>query len=102
MDFGDTPADATFRAEGLAWLEATAEPRWQRPMGVLAESDGAAQTEHVRAATAWQATLEDSGWPGIAWLVEHGGRGGTSRQQGMFAEKQSILGLPHEREKMRA
>ena len=95
MDFGDTPADAAFRAECRSWLTAAAEPRTgPASMGALADSDPATERRNVVAAQAWQAVLADNAWAGIAWPVEHGGRGGTPRQQAIFDEEQADFAVP--------
>jgi alkylation response protein AidB-like acyl-CoA dehydrogenase len=95
VDFGDTPGDAAFRAECRAWLAAHAQPRrGTYGMGSLTDGDPETERRHVAAAQAWQAVLADAGWAGIAWPVEHGGRGGTPRQQAIFDEEQAAFDVP--------
>lgn len=95
VEFRDTPADAEFRAECRSWLTAAAEPRTgPAGMGALADADPETERRHVAAAQAWQAVLADAGWAGIAWPVEHGGRGGTPRQQAIFDEEQADFAVP--------
>ena len=85
MDLNDSPAEATFRAEARAWLEAnaptTTSSRWDtRPLA-----------DRVAEARAWQRRLYDGGWAGITWPVEFGGRGGTSWQATLFHEEEAKL-----------
>jgi alkylation response protein AidB-like acyl-CoA dehydrogenase len=95
MDFGDTPEDAAFRAKCRAWLEANAARRVDaRGVGALAEADAESEAAHVRAAKAWQATLERAGWAGIAWPTEFGGVGGTVRQQNIFDAEEAGFDVP--------
>jgi alkylation response protein AidB-like acyl-CoA dehydrogenase len=78
----ESPEDAAFRAEARAWLAAHAPER-------LPTAD---EPEYVSAAKAWQAQLADNGWGAITWPVQHGGRGGTSGQWGIFIQEQQALG----------
>jgi alkylation response protein AidB-like acyl-CoA dehydrogenase len=95
MDFSEAPADAAFRAEAQAWLEAHAtRAAGQRSLGVLSEADPESERRHVAAAQAWQATLADAGWAALAWPTEFGGRGGTPRQQAIFNEEQAGFDVP--------
>ncbi|MCU1365874.1 MAG: acyl-CoA dehydrogenase [Ilumatobacteraceae bacterium] len=83
MDFDDSPAEAAFRLEARAFLEAHAKPKDINSVGhgggLVAGSE--AEKQHVREAQQWQAVLYDNGWAGITWPKEYGGRGGTSVQQ---------------------
>ena len=83
MDFDDSPAEAAFRLEARAFLEAHAKPKDPASVGhsggLVAGSE--AEKQHVREAQQWQALLYDNGWAGITWPKEYGGRGGTSVQQ---------------------
>jgi alkylation response protein AidB-like acyl-CoA dehydrogenase len=96
MNFDDTPADAAFRAEARAWLEAHArhKARDHRPTGALNQPDPEAERAHVTRSKGWQATLVEAGWAGISWPDEFGGRGGTPRQQAIFNEEQAAFDVP--------
>ena len=48
-----------------------------------------AETAHVERCRAWQRTLFENGWAGIAWPAEYGGRGGTLREARIFAQEES-------------
>jgi alkylation response protein AidB-like acyl-CoA dehydrogenase len=87
VDFDDTPEEAAFRAEVVAFLDAHARPRQpgvERTDGWSA-MDGDVFVQRCRD---WQRTLYDHGWAGITWPKEHGGRGGTAVQHSIFAEEQ--------------
>jgi alkylation response protein AidB-like acyl-CoA dehydrogenase len=94
MDFDDTPSEAAFRAEARAFLEAHAQPKtgtdadWSR--GNLA-TDPAAQAAFLARCRAWQATLYDNGWAGIAWPKAFGGRGGTPSDSIIFGQEASAF-----------
>ena len=81
MDFEETPEEQAFRAEVRAWLEARAKRRQPGtdPEHFYSSSDTSKEADaaHVRACKAWQQTLYDAGWAGIAWPKEFGGRGGA-------------------------
>ncbi|MCU1394996.1 MAG: acyl-CoA dehydrogenase [Ilumatobacteraceae bacterium] len=83
MDFDDSPAEAAFRQEARAFLEAHAKLKDPEAVGhggnLVAGSEE--EQQHVREAQQWQALLYDNGWAGITWPKEYGGRGGTSVQQ---------------------
>ena len=94
MDFGDSPAEAAFRAEARAFLEANARPRtgtdadWSR--GAMADTPEG-QAAYIERCRAWMATLFDHGWAGITWPVEFGGRGGTPAESMIFNAEASAF-----------
>ena len=89
-------ADAAFRAEARAWLEANARRRsgdqqdWSR-FHFSGDPSPEGDAEHVRRCQEWQRKLYDAGWAGIAWPEEHGGRGGTPTQSRIFAREQGLF-----------
>ena len=93
MDFEETAEEQAFRAEVRAWLEARAKRRQPGtdPEHFYSSSDSSKEADaaHVRACKAWQQTLYEAGWAGIAWPKEFGGRGGAGWQQRIFNEEQS-------------
>src|SRR5437773_1932978 len=97
MDFEETPEEQAFRAEVRAWLEARAKRRrpGTDPEHFYSSSDTSQEADaaHVRACKAWQRTLYDAGWAGIAWPTEFGGRGGRGWQQRTFNEEQARTDL---------
>ncbi len=92
MDFEDTPEEAAFRAEVRSFLEAHASPKtgtdadWSRGGMSNDPHQIAAYLDRCRA---WQRTLYDNGWAGIAWPKEFGGRGGTPGESIIFNQEAS-------------
>jgi alkylation response protein AidB-like acyl-CoA dehydrogenase len=86
-------ADDAFRAEARAFLEAHAQLRqgFGDATITLGATDTSKEAEaaHVARCRAWQRTLYDNGWAGIAWPKEYGGRGGTIREARLFAAEES-------------
>src|SRR5437588_8386512 len=87
MDFDDTPEEAAFRAEARAWLEAHA--RLKEPDGSDRLIAQRTDPQHVERCRAWQRTLYDGGWAGIAWPKAYGGRGASPIESLIFAQEQS-------------
>ena len=52
------------------------------------------EKERVKAAQTWQAFLYDSGWAGITWPRQHGGRGGTIVEQMIFNQELAHYDVP--------
>ncbi len=76
MDFSYSPGEECFRAEVRAWLEA-------HPPGPEPEDPAA----WVAYSKAWQRSLTEAGWCGIAWPAAYGGRGASLIQQIIFQEE---------------
>ena len=89
MDFDDTPAEATFRAEARSWLEGHAARRAESGEPRVPVVDDHAQADHVQACREWQRALYDARWAGITWPEQFGGRGGTAMQQIIFSQEQA-------------
>jgi alkylation response protein AidB-like acyl-CoA dehydrogenase len=91
MNFDDSPAEAAFRTEVRAFLDAHAPRRDAAGLGssfyAKAPSEDA-ERAHVEECQAWQRVLYDNGWAGITWPKAYGGRGGTSVEQGIFTQEQ--------------
>ena len=85
MDFEDTPAEAAFRAEARAWLEANAIPKGH-PDDFSAGIWTSAYTEdvYVKRCREWQGRLAEGGWAGITWPRAFGGRGGRPIEAAIF------------------
>ncbi len=83
MELQFTKAEQEFRDEVRTWLSEHA-PRERRP-------------RELRAARefdlSWQHTQYESGWAGIAWPVEYGGRGLSLTQQLIWFEEYARTGL---------
>lgn len=79
--------DEAFRAELRAWLTAhvTDAFREQRTMTFQ---------EKMAVRRAWQKTLFESGWIGIGWPREYGGRGATLTQESIYHEEMARARAP--------
>jgi alkylation response protein AidB-like acyl-CoA dehydrogenase len=79
--------DEAFRAELRSWLteHVTDEFREQRTMTFQ---------EKVAVRRAWQRTLFASGWIGIGWPKEYGGRGATLMQESIYYEEMARAQAP--------
>jgi alkylation response protein AidB-like acyl-CoA dehydrogenase len=87
MDFDDTPEEAVFRAEARAWLEGHA--RLKEPDGSDRLMMQRTDPKHVERCRAWQRTLYDGGWAGVAWPKAYGGRGASPIESLIFAQEQA-------------
>lgn len=91
MNFDDTPEEAEFRAEVVAFLDAHARLKagddtdWSRNAST---TDPDIAADYLRRCREWQHTLFDNGWAGITWSPTYGGRGGTPAQQIIFNQEQ--------------
>jgi alkylation response protein AidB-like acyl-CoA dehydrogenase len=90
MDFHDSPAEAAFRAEAVAFLSARAP----QEIGSYT-SEGADQEGVFRQHVAWQRTLAEHGWGAITWPRSYGGRGLGPLEQIVWNEELSRRGLGH-------
>ena len=93
MDFNDTPEEAAFRAEAVAWLEANAE---RLAPGEKVEMGEVISDEDVAAAKAWQKKKADAGWACITWPKELGGRGATPMQNVIWNQEQARFKTPRD------
>ena len=94
MDFDDTPAEAAFRAEARAWLDANAVPKGH-PDDFSAGIWTTELTEdvYIKRCREWQGRLAEGGWAGITWPSEVGGRGGRPIEQVIFNQEQARYGV---------
>ncbi len=81
MDFSDTPAEATFRAEARAWLEAN-QPTEEELAGL----------GELEQAKLWQKRKFDAGWACIRWPKEYGGRGASAIEQVIWNQEEARSG----------
>ena len=84
MDFLDSPEEAAFRAELRGWLSAHIPRGWAE--GEMLDRMMSFD-QRVRFLQGWQRQLFESGWAGIAWPKEYGGRGATVMQQVIYNEE---------------
>jgi alkylation response protein AidB-like acyl-CoA dehydrogenase len=83
----DDPQDAAFRAELRAWL-------MEHITDVFREQRTMTFQEKVAVRRAWQKTLFESGWIGIGWPQEYGGRGATLMQESIYNEEMARAQAP--------
>ncbi len=97
MDFGDTPAQAAFRAEARAWLDANAPAKGSPEAfdGMISPGRRSEYREEELAdrARRWQAKLAAGGWACLDWPTEYGGRGASTVETIIFEEEQSRYGV---------
>lgn len=91
MDFKDTAAEAAFRNEVRAWLDANAQRRQHAEEKFGA---GLSPQEYLAAAKAWQARKVDAGYAAIAWPKAVGGCGGTPIQQVIYQQEEADFLVP--------
>src|SRR5258708_38424406 len=92
MDFEDTPQEAKFRAEVRAFLDAHAERR--RPGTAEGYRTSQSAPGALARAKAWQAKKYASGFAGITWPSEWGGRGGSAIEQVIYNQEESNFAVP--------
>ena len=93
VDIGDSPEEAAFRTEAVAWLSDHANLRSageRRAQPVTAKG----QAEHAESCREWQRTLYNGGWAGIAWPKQFGGRGAKGVLTAIFEEEQAKFDVP--------
>jgi alkylation response protein AidB-like acyl-CoA dehydrogenase len=88
MDFRDSPAEAGFRAEARAFLEAHRPARWSH-----AYDEHGDEGERLRIQKDWQKTLFEHGWAALLWPKQYGGRGLGPVEQIIWHQELSRLGL---------
>ena len=85
MDLAYSDAQEAFRAEARAWLSANV------PSSPLPSSG---TREGFEAHRAWERTLFDAGFAGLAWPAAYGGRGADVVTQAIFEEEYLLAGAP--------
>ena len=94
VDFEDTPAEAAFRAEARAWLEANAIPKGHPEdfsAGIWTNAYG--EDVYVKRCREWQGRLTEGGFAGITWPTAFGGRGGRPIESAIFNQEQARFGV---------
>src|SRR4029453_12608320 len=89
MDFNDTPAEASFRAEERTWLEAHATRRTEAGQTAFDMED-----DVVAIAKEWQAKIYDAGWACMWWPRESGGREATPIERVIWSQEVSKYVAP--------
>jgi alkylation response protein AidB-like acyl-CoA dehydrogenase len=91
MDFDDTPAEATFRAEVRGFLDGNAR---KKDRSQVARRFGDVDAGGLREAKAWQAKKAAAGFAGITWPNQWGGREGTPMQQIIYNQEEAAYDVP--------
>ncbi|HEX7037923.1 MAG TPA: acyl-CoA dehydrogenase [Pseudomonadales bacterium] len=103
MDFNDTPAEAAFRAEARAWIDANA-PKYLKP---YLERSGFGTTNTgpynvLEEARKWQRAKAEAGWACLLWPKEYGGRGASpienviwNQEEGVYAKLSGVFIIGH-------
>jgi acyl-CoA dehydrogenase len=88
LDFSDSPAEAAFRAEAQAFLEAHAP----QEIGSYWSED-ASQEEVFEQHRRWQRVLYEHGWAAITWPEAYGGRGKGPIEQIVWNQELARRGI---------
>lgn len=91
MDLAFTAADEQFREEVRTWLEESLTGDFAELRGRGGPGD---EEECFDGLMAWEQHRAKSGWLGIAWPKEHGGRGASLMQQVIFNEEYARARAP--------
>jgi len=93
MDFDDTPAEAAFRREARAWIEANA-PHELRPWlersayTALELPDG---LDAVAVQKDWQRRKYDAGWACVHWPQAYGGRDASPVERLIWEQEEGVF-----------
>ena len=93
MDFNDTPEEAAFRAEAVAFLQAHATLK-TAVKNRFDRFDASSEEEKLKAARAWQKTKAENRFAQITWPEKWGGRGGTAMQQVIYSQEEAKYSVP--------
>lgn len=77
-----------FRSEVRAWALAAVPSEWRETVGALDED------ESIRRRRAWDLTVRDGGYAGLAWPRAYGGRGLGLVEESIFYEEVAAAGAP--------
>jgi len=93
MDLDDTPAEAAFRREARAWIEANAphelRPWLERSAYTTLELPGDADPVAVQ--KDWQKRKCDAGWACIDWPKRYGGRDASPTQRLIWEQEEGVF-----------
>jgi alkylation response protein AidB-like acyl-CoA dehydrogenase len=81
----------TFRAELREWLTSHLTGEFAALVGT---GGPGREHENIPLRVRWERTLGEAGWIGLAWPVEHGGRGADVARQVVFFEEYARAGGP--------
>jgi len=94
MDFDDTPAEAAFRREARAWLDANAPQHLYSELNVAPFGDlNLTKADVVAESKAWQKRKQAAGWACLHWTKEYGGRGATPIERVIWQQEEGVYAL---------
>ncbi|MBT4491555.1 MAG: acyl-CoA dehydrogenase [Rhodospirillaceae bacterium] len=88
MDFSDTAAEAAFRAEARAWLDANVTPKAHPNQTWASVLEDKSRANIVRLCKAFQKKRYDDGWACLHWPREYGGRGCSAIERVIFGQEE--------------
>jgi alkylation response protein AidB-like acyl-CoA dehydrogenase len=92
MNFDDTPAQARFRAEARAWLDANAPHELADDIKSAVYGSFKLQSADIIAASkAWAKKKAEAGWACLNWPKEYGGRGATPIERVIWQQEEGIF-----------
>lgn len=89
MDLNLTPQELRFRDEVRTWFAGNVPRDWVKRRDEEESMEG--RFAYLRA---WQRKLYDSGWAGISWPKDFGGRGASVMEQVIFIEEMARAEAP--------
>lgn len=93
MDFDDTPAEAAFRREARAWIEANAphdlRPWLERSAYTTLELPG--DVDSIALQKDWQRRKYDAGWACIQWPKAYGGRDASPIERLIWEQEEGVF-----------
>ena len=86
MDFHESPEQSEFRLTARKWIDKTME----------SIPNPIANTQQEREVNSrwWQEQLHASGWAGLSWPVEFGGKGLTATEESIFNGEAALVEAP--------
>ena len=92
MNFDDTPAEAAFRAEVRAWIDANAPTHLHDELANAGFGSAPAgdNGDPLAAPKAWQKKKADAGWACLHWPTEYGGRGATPIERVIWGQEEGV------------
>jgi alkylation response protein AidB-like acyl-CoA dehydrogenase len=91
MNFDDTPAEAAFRAEARAWIDAHAPKHLEAELSSpSAERASEKRDGMIEVSKAWQKKKAAAGWACLHWPKDYGGRGATPIERVIWQQEEGV------------
>ncbi len=94
MDFSDTRAEAAFRAEARAWLDANATLKAYPNQTWASVLEDKTRENIVRLCKAFQKKRHEDGWACLHWPTEYGGRGCSAIERVIYGQEEARYIVP--------